>query len=101
MYHMNNGIYCFDHKATKQAHGFCFSMVNQAMQWGRDVVVSNTFITVVSVSQYANLAEKYGYIFNVIRMGNRYETVHAVPTDVTVSMAKSFEEYIGETIINN
>lgn len=100
MFHMKDGAYVYDSALAKSAHGFCFGMVNQVMCRGVDVVVSNTFITKGSVQQYANMAEYHGYVFRVIRMETRYETTHAVPKNVITKMESSFENYSGESIIN-
>lgn len=54
------GEYRFDPKRLNQAHAWCQGRAIQALQDGRDVVVSNTFVKVWELTPYVEMAERFG-----------------------------------------
>jgi predicted kinase len=106
MFWMNNGVYQFpqDDDPNKMrylamAHKWCYNQVRQAMWYGMDVVVSNTFTTVDQFASYLELAHILGYDAVVITRKNNFGSIHAVPVDVVDAMRNRWEEYPGETIL--
>ena len=106
MFWMNNGVYQFpqDDDPNKMrylamAHKWCYNQVRQAMWYGMDVVVSNTFTAVERIVPYVELANFLKYDVIVVTMENDFGSIHGVPDEVIDGMRECWEDYPGETII--
>lgn len=64
---MQDGVYKFDPKKLKEAHGSCVRKVVEALQAKTElVVVSNTNINITELSPYVALGEAYGAEVTII-----------------------------------
>ncbi len=88
----------FDSSFLRQAHAWCRDMVEAALIAGRPAVVANTFTRLWELEPYVDMAESLNIPVEVIRMGNRFESVHDVPAAKVEEMLQRFEEYPGEVL---
>ena len=94
------GEYNFDVSKIKDAHKYCYDLVETYMkdslvndQFYREIAVSNTFTQEWEMKPYFELAEKYGYTVFVTIVENRHggKNVHGVPDDKLEIMRNRFE----------
>jgi predicted kinase len=95
MYFVNaDGEYVFNPALLKDAHNWCQTMTQIAMEYNTPkVVVSNTFTQEWEMDAYYKLAEKYGYQVNSLIVENRHGGVneHGVPAEALERMKNRFE----------
>jgi len=91
MHRIRDGKYQFDSAALGAAHAWCQSMVDQALDAGMDVVVSNTFIKRWEMEKYEELARVYHATLVVCVATGNYKDVHGVPPAVIERMRESWE----------
>lgn len=113
----SDGTYKFDSSKIRAAHNKCFNDILNAMKADTDVcIVANTFTTLKEMQPYIDLAKKYSYDFNIIRVVSKnydnlaldkvkrfagYLNVHSVPKETLMKIADRFTDYDGEIIIYN
>jgi predicted kinase len=94
------GEYNFDVTKLKDAHKYCYDLVETYMkdslvndQFYREIAVSNTFTQEWEMKPYFELAEKYGYKIFCIIVENRHggTNLHDVPEDKLKIMRNRFE----------
>lgn len=94
------GNYNFDATKLSQAHNWCKEQVEIRMgdnqvneQFYPKIVVSNTFTKEWEISEYFDLAKKYGYRVHSIIVENRHGGVnqHGVPAEKLEQMKNRFE----------
>ncbi len=95
MYHMVKDKYVFVGENIKAAHEWCFQSTRIFLNYGDDVVVSNTFTQLKEMQRYLDLVDHSRY---VIRCTGNYGNIHNVPADVLEKMKARFEDYPGEII---
>lgn len=97
---VTTGEYKFDTSKLKDAHRYCYDIVEMYMadslvndQFYREIAVSNTFTQEWEMKPYFELAEKYGYMVFTIVVENRHngKNVHGVPEDKLEIMKNRFE----------
>lgn len=98
---MVEGVYQFDRTKLGQAHAACQKDVDNALTFGRNVVVSNTSTTQREVNDYIKLAEKHKVPYRIIRLAKQFQNVHGVPADVVLSMQKRMVDIPGETVLTD
>lgn len=81
----------FDAALLPQAHAWCRAQAAAALQAGRHVVVSNTFIKRADLRPYIVAAARLGIITEVRHATGTWPSLHAVPADVLAQMARDFE----------
>lgn len=93
MYFYKSGEYKFDASKLKEAHEWCRSECERAMDWDLKITVSNTFTQEWEMQPYFELAEKYGYQTTSLIVENRHgnKSVHNVPDETLEKMGKRFE----------
>ena len=93
MFFHKSGEYKFDASKLKEAHEWCRSECERAMEWGLKIVVSNTFTQEWEMEDYFKLAEKYGYKVVSLIVENRHggKNVHGVPDEKIEQMKNRFE----------
>lgn len=112
-----DGTYKFDGTKIAAAHNKCFNDILKAMKTDTDFcIVANTFTTLKEMQPYIDLAKKYGYELNVVRVVSKnYDNLeldkvkrfaghlnqHSVPMKSLIRMAERFADYDGETIVYN
>jgi len=102
MYHVREGKYSFNTDNIVQAHSWCKDQVEQALEKGIDVAVSNTFTTIKEIQFYLDLAEGFNakgvrcrvsiYWMHKGPFGNK----HRVPELTLAAMAQRWEAVAGE-----
>lgn len=91
-YHMNNeGDYCFDRANAKAAHEWCQQETRKALERGKQVVVSNTFVQLWEMAPYFDMAKALGIEPNVLEAKGNWQNVHAVPAEVMANMRERWE----------
>lgn len=96
-----DGYYDFNFKRIKEAHEWNVSRTEKWMKRGsHNIAVANTFTQLKEMQKYLDLADKYEYTVRVIRCIGKYGSVHDVPEVTIKKMLDRFEDYEGETIIN-
>jgi predicted kinase len=95
MYFVNaDGVYVFNPALLKDAHNWCQTMTQIAMEYNTPkVVVSNTFTQEWEMEAYYKLAEDYGYVVFSLVVENRHSGIneHGVPFDKLEQMKNRFE----------
>lgn len=81
----------FDPAKLNEAHAWCFEKAKEAMDSGRSVVVSNTFIRRWEMQRYIAYAESLGIPVEEIVMTGDYGSVHNVPEYTIERMRQNFE----------
>lgn len=100
-YLMHGDKYIWTPKAAKYAANKCFQDAMNALKSGKDVVVSNTFITKRIIDKYVNAAKALGADVAVFRATGNFQNVHNVPAETFKSMKDNFEDYPGEIFLKS
>jgi len=93
-----DGKYVWTPEKAKEAAKKCFNDTIAALKAGKDVIVSNVFVTQKAVNIYVNAAKKLGAKVMIMRMNHDYGNVHDVPAKTLASMKAQFEDYPGEIL---
>lgn len=92
MYFMQNGTYNFDASKLHQAHKWCQRKTREALELGKNVVVSNTFTTHKEMKEYKDLAGELGVKLEVLTATGNYNNVHNVPQDKLDQMKARWQD---------
>ena len=76
------------------AHAICQKQAHNALYYGRDAVVSNTFTQRWEMQPYLYMAEKTGAHVEIITAAGNYGNIHDVPDDVIAAMVARWEEVV-------
>lgn len=90
--------YKFNRDDLPKAHGWCQSVVNEAMKSGEGIIVSNTFTKAWERKPYLDMARENGYKVTFYHLGTQYGNIHGVPDAVVERMVKNFEYFTQEEI---
>lgn len=102
MFHVGaDGVYRYVLENAEAAHRWCFEGVRAGLLGGKDVVVSNTSLSLEYLMPYVELGKECGVGVEVILVKGSYPNVHEVPEDVLVEMRGMFEVYPGEKVVDN
>jgi tRNA uridine 5-carbamoylmethylation protein Kti12 len=74
------------------AHRWCERMIEDAMEDGWTVIVSNTFTQYWEMIPYLILARDFGYRVKVITCKGEWPNIHNVPDDVIQKMRERWED---------
>lgn len=87
------GGYDFDPSLLPLAHEDCQKRARNAMEYGADFAVANTFTQEWEMEPYFKLAEEYGYCVFVVIVENRHggQNEHGVPEEKVQEMRDRFE----------
>lgn len=86
----DDGFYNFDATKLYQAHQWCYNKVKQALSFGLDVVVSNTFTRKREVRPYQGLCAELGCELEIVTLTNNYGSIHDVDEDTMSKMKNRF-----------
>ena len=89
-YFSRNGSYVFDPSKLRAAHAWCFDKVNNELERGNDVIVSNTFTQEWELVNYIDTALDAGAKVEVIQCTGEWENIHGVPADKLAIMKSRF-----------
>lgn len=95
-FHDEDGNYNFDPQKLKSAHAWCHNSTETALNFGSDVIVSNTFTQKWEIQPYIDLAEKYGAELIILKATGNYKNVHGVPEEGLKRMKDRWEDIPGE-----
>ncbi len=101
MYFIRDGVYQFDRNKLGSAHKWCQTMTKQALNAGKNVVVSNTSTTLKELNDYIKIAEDCKVPFRVIRLAKQFQNIHNVPAEVVEAMKNRFQDYPGELVLTD
>lgn len=93
------GIYRYTDASAAWARGQCLNDAIAALKEGKDVIVSNVFMSSGSINRYVHEAKGISGPIRIIRMTADYGNVHNVPEKIVNSMRKNFADYPGEEIM--
>ena len=96
MFFMMDSLYTYDPTMIKSAHSWCQDATYDALNWGYDVVVSNTFVTLKELKPYFDIAKNFDIVPQVITLHANYGSIHAVPDESINRMKSRFVNDITE-----
>lgn len=85
-------VYRYNPDMKIVAHRWCERMIADAMEDGRNIIVSNTFSQYWEMIPYLTLARDFGYRVEVITCRGIFPNVHGVPEDVILKMRDRWED---------
>lgn len=85
------GKYCFQPRLIPYAHQWCQKGVQDALNRGESVIVTNTFTRKHEYMVYQNMAKDMGIPCYVMIANGNYENVHGVPPETLAKMAARWE----------
>ena len=83
-----DGRYVYDATKVRDAHDQCVASAKAALEQGKNIAVSNTFVKLWEMERYTDL----GFPFRIIEMKNNWPNVHGVPEDRIEIMRKGFQQ---------
>lgn len=95
-----DGKYEWTPERAKAAMQQCYNDTSKALAAGKDVVVTNVFVTFKSTRRYLELAKKYNAEFKIFRKDKDYGNVHNVPEKTLKQFASMFQDIQGEILID-
>jgi predicted kinase len=87
-----SGEYVFDAAQLGAAHAWCQAEVENALQRGQNVVVSNTFIRRREMNPYLAMAARHNAEVDIHACHGNYESIHNVPAEKMREMRARWEE---------
>jgi predicted kinase len=82
------GVYVYDAAKIRGAHDWCVASAKQALESGKKVVVSNTFVKTWELQRYIDL----GYPYRIIELDGKWPNIHGVPKDKIEIMAGIWQQ---------
>ena len=81
----------FDAALLPEAHAWCLAQTVVALESGRDVVVSNTFVKQSEMQPYLDTARRLGQTVEIRCATGTWPSRHNVPAEVLTQMTRDFE----------
>ena len=100
MMFMKNAEYAFDPEMIQDVVKQCQSMCKNALEFGMDVVVSNTFTRIWEMQYYLDLAVEMGATLKVFKCTGDFGNTHELPEHALKAMADRWEDYDGEHLVS-
>jgi predicted kinase len=86
------GFYKFDVRRLKQTHSKCEAECREALEDGKNVVISNTFTRFWEMKPYINMAKHLDMPLQIIECHARFGSIHQVPEETLEDMRDRWEE---------
>lgn len=83
-----DGVYVYDQTKIRDAHDWCVARAKQALESGKKVVVSNTFVKTWEMQRYID----FGYPYKIIELQRKWPNIHGVPEDKIEVMTRGWQE---------
>lgn len=99
MWHVSDGVYRWSEESLMESLDWVYGLARSVLGKGRDVCIANTFTKRRFVESYRRLAEECGARFAVVRLENRFGSVHHVPAATMKSMEEHFEDWPAEVVV--
>jgi predicted kinase len=93
------GNYNWNPRELGNAHKWCQAKTEEDMRNGKNVIVSNTFLTPFERKSYFDLAKKYEYNVQVITCDGGYKSVHNVPDESMKRMRDKFVPFSQDELL--
>jgi predicted kinase len=87
----DDGLYRFDSAKLADAHRWCEKQTQSALETGRSVVVSNTFVQRWEMQAYVDMTDEMGITLQVIECHGNYKSTHNVPARTIIKMKHNWE----------
>jgi len=87
-WHLEDGTYRFELERLNEAHTWCRKMVTQALYFGADVVVSNTFTRRSEITPFVKIGKEHGAKLQIIECRAPFGSIHGVPQETLDRMAE-------------
>lgn len=92
--------YVFDSKMLRENHDKTFALFTSVCASGAPLVVlDNTNTQFWEFELYVDVAYKYNYSVEVVRMETQYQNVHGVPEEKVRQMMDRFDDFPGELLV--
>lgn len=85
----SDGEYKFIPCNIAEAHEWCRKSTEDALNAGKNVIVSNTFVKMWEMDKYLNMDCASLAIFETV---GEYDSIHGVPSDTIKRMKKNWEQ---------
>ena len=95
-----DGNYVWTPEKAKEAIQKCYNETAKALAAGKDVVVTNVFVTFKSTRRYLELAKKYNAEFKIYRKDKDYGNIHNVPEKTLKQFKQAFQDIPGEILVD-
>lgn len=96
MFFEKEGIYEYDSTKIKEAHDWCVSTAKRALEEGKSVVISNTFIKIWEMKRYID----FGFPFKIVEMKGNWTNIHDISQE-KIEVMKIKWEMLPSDWINN
>ena len=83
-----DGVYVHDPSKIRDAHDWCVASAKEALEQGKNVVVSNTFVKVWELQRYADL----GFPCRVVELTTCWPNIHGVPPEKIELMRQGWQQ---------
>lgn len=93
MFHVVDDVYRYDATQNTRAHRWCQVETKIQLNFGYSVVVSNTFVRMLELEPYFQIAKELSIIPLVIETKGNFKSVHDVPKDILDRMAFNWETF--------
>ena len=91
-YFVQNGEYVWNSSRVHNAHSYCYNKVKEALYNGKDVVVSNTFVTRNEITDYLEfeyfVLDLEVYVFE---LHTSFTSIHNVPDETIAKMKDKWQ----------
>lgn len=88
-----DGVYRFDPNKLKDAHAYCLNRIVNLLQYGKDVVVHNTFRTLDELHPYLILKIKGTYAIQIYRVISQYTSNKKIPDYVMKRHVEGYQPH--------
>ena len=96
---IHNGIYEWKEDTVMAGIDFRYKIVESAMKFGCDIVVTGTFPTLSELNVFIDLGKSYGYKVNICKCVDSFDSIHRPPIDFIQKLRDTWEDVEGERII--
>ncbi|MDG4720055.1 MULTISPECIES: ATP-binding protein [Thalassospira] len=90
------GFYDFDIRRLKQTHAKCEAQCREALEDGRNVVISNTFTRFWEMKAYIDMAKHLDVPLQIVECHARFGSIHQVPDETLEDMRDRWEDLPAE-----
>ncbi|GAD79512.1 ATP-binding protein [Vibrio ezurae] len=92
----NNENYQFNPSLLSQAHAWCQSQTLKALNKGKTVIVSNTFIQRWEITPYQKIAKQMNIDLKIYECYQQFDSIHDVPSSTIKQMKRRWSILSGE-----
>ncbi|MBX2833287.1 MAG: ATP-binding protein [Rhodospirillales bacterium] len=86
------GFYEFDPTRLDMTHAKCKAACREALEDGKNAIVSNTFTRLWELQNYFDMAEELGIPLQIIECHGKFRSIHNVPDETLADMRDRWEQ---------